>query len=107
MADGQPVLKDQLPGCWAHAFSLDGRSLAVGQQDWAICFDLSTGLELRRWRLPAPAHTMAFHPAVAAKMARVAYAVITTGIDFRRFPEAAKPGGRIPSPAAVEAHATS
>ena len=47
------------------------------------------------------------YTAVAAKMARVAYAVITTGIDFRRFPEAAKPGGRIPSPAAVEAHATS
>jgi transposase len=38
------------------------------------------------------------YTAVAAKMARVAYAVITTGIDFRRFPEAAKPGGRIPSP---------
>jgi len=47
------------------------------------------------------------YTAVAAKMARVAYAVITTGIDFRRFPEAANPGGRIPSPAAVEAHATS
>lgn len=47
------------------------------------------------------------YTAVAAKMARVAYAVITTGIDFRRFPEAAKPGGRIPSPTAVEAHATS
>jgi transposase len=47
------------------------------------------------------------YTAVAAKMARVAYAVITTGIDFRRFPEAAKPGGRIPSPAAVEALTTS
>jgi transposase len=47
------------------------------------------------------------YTAVAAKMARVAYAVITTGIDFRRFPEAAKPGGRIPSPAAVEARTTS
>jgi len=47
------------------------------------------------------------YTAVAAKMARVAYAVIKTGIDYRRFPEAARPGGRIPSPAAVEAQATS
>ena len=47
------------------------------------------------------------YTAVAAKMARVAYAVITTGTDYRRFPEATRPGGRIPSPAAVEAHATS
>jgi transposase len=47
------------------------------------------------------------YTAVAAKMARVAYAIITTGTDYRRFPEAARPGGRIPSPAAVEAHATS
>ena len=47
------------------------------------------------------------YTAVAAKMARVAYAVVTTGIDYRRFPEATRPGGRIPSPGAVEAHATS
>ena len=47
------------------------------------------------------------YTAVAAKMARVAYAVITTGNDYRRFPEAARPGGRIPSPRAVEALATS
>jgi transposase len=47
------------------------------------------------------------YTAVAAKMARVAYAVITTGTDYRRFPEATRPGGRIPSPRAVEAHATS
>ena len=47
------------------------------------------------------------YTAVAAKMARVVYAVITTGTDYRRFPEAMRPGGRIPSPRAVEAHATS
>jgi transposase len=47
------------------------------------------------------------YTAVAAKMARVAYAVVTTGTDYRRFPEATRPGGRIPSPGAVEAHATS
>jgi transposase len=47
------------------------------------------------------------YTAVAAKMARVVYAVITTGTDYRRFPEATRPGGRIPSPGAVEARATS
>jgi transposase len=47
------------------------------------------------------------YTAVAAKMARVAYAVVTTGHDYRRFPEATRPGGRIPSPGAVEALATS
>lgn len=47
------------------------------------------------------------YTAVAAKMARVAYAVVTTGTDYRRFPEATRPGGRISSPGAVEAHATS
>ena len=47
------------------------------------------------------------YTAVAAKMARVVYAVITTGTDYRRFPEATRPGGRIPSSGAVEALATS
>jgi len=44
------------------------------------------------------------YTAVAAKMARVVYAVVTSGNDYRRFPEAARPGDRIPSPGAVEAH---
>jgi transposase len=47
------------------------------------------------------------YTACAAKMARVAYTVVKTGIDYRRFPEAAIPGGRIPSPRAVEAPVTS
>ena len=46
------------------------------------------------------------YTAVAAKMARVVYAVVTTGSDYRRFPEATRPGGRIPSPRAVEASST-
>ncbi len=46
------------------------------------------------------------YTAVAAKMARVVYAVVTSGNDYRRFPEAARPGGRIPSPRAVEASLT-
>ena len=47
------------------------------------------------------------YTAVAAKMARVVYAVIKTGTDYRRFPEATMPGGRIPSRRAVEAISTS
>lgn len=46
------------------------------------------------------------YTAVAAKMARVVYAVITSGIDYRRFPEATRPGGRIPSSRSVEASPT-
>jgi transposase len=47
------------------------------------------------------------YTAVAAKMARVVYGIIKTGTDYRRFPEATVPGGRIPSPRAVEAISTS
>ncbi len=47
------------------------------------------------------------YTAVAAKMARVVYAIIKTGTDYRRFPEATLPGGRIPSRRAVEAISTS
>lgn len=43
------------------------------------------------------------YSAVAAKVARVAYTLVTSGIDYRRFPEATRPSGRIPSPRAVEA----
>ena len=62
VADGQRALRDDLRECRAHAFSPDGRRLAVGQQEWVLCFDLATGQEVKRWRLPARAHTLAFHP---------------------------------------------
>src|SRR6202040_1035695 len=62
VADGQLALPDDLRGCRAHAFSPDGRRLAVGWQEWILCFDLATGREVKRWRLPAQAHTLAFHP---------------------------------------------
>ncbi len=39
--------------------------------------------------------------AVAAKTDLVVYAVVKTGTDYRRVPEATMPGGRIPSPRAV------
>ena len=47
------------------------------------------------------------YTAVAAKMARVVYAILKAGTDYRRFPEATMPGGRIPSLRAVEAIPTS
>jgi transposase len=46
------------------------------------------------------------YTAVAAKMARVVYAVIVSGTDYCRFPEATRPGGWIPSRRAVEASQT-
>src|SRR6185437_8840146 len=45
--------------------------------------------------------------AVAAKVARVAYALIRSGVDYRCFHEAAVPGGRTRSARAVEAIPTS
>src|SRR5262249_15711865 len=62
VADGQPALREVLRGCRAHAFSPDGRRLAVGRQEWTLCFDPATGQEVKRWRLSARAHALAFHP---------------------------------------------
>jgi len=47
------------------------------------------------------------YTAVAAKVARVAFGLLKTGTDYRRFPEATIPSGRIPSLGAVEALSTS
>jgi serine/threonine protein kinase/WD40 repeat protein len=62
VADGQLALRDQPRRCGTHAFSPDGRELAVGQHEWVLFFDLETGREVRRWRLTAMATTLAFHP---------------------------------------------
>jgi WD40 repeat protein len=62
LADWQWVLAEDLSEYSTHAFSPDGRLLAVGQPEQALCLDLATGRELARWHLPARAHRMAFHP---------------------------------------------
>jgi serine/threonine protein kinase/WD40 repeat protein len=62
VADGQPVLRDKLRDCRSHAFSPDGKRLAIGQKEWVLLFDLSTGQEVKRFRLPDSAHSLAFHP---------------------------------------------
>jgi serine/threonine protein kinase/WD40 repeat protein len=62
VADGQPALQGKFRGCRGHAFSPDGRWLAVSRHQWILCFDLATGREVKRWRLPACARGLAFHP---------------------------------------------
>ena len=47
------------------------------------------------------------YTAVAAKIARVAYAIVKAGSDYRRFYEAASPGGGVRSLRSVEALTTS
>jgi WD40 repeat protein/serine/threonine protein kinase len=62
VADGKPALRDELRGCRAHGFSPDSRRLAVAWKEWVLCFDLATGKEVKRWRLPATARALAYHP---------------------------------------------
>ncbi len=62
LADGELALPEDLLEGWAFAFSPDGRTLAVGQQGRARCFDLETGREVANWKLPASAHSLAFRP---------------------------------------------
>jgi serine/threonine protein kinase/WD40 repeat protein len=62
VADGEPLLRNDLRGCRSHAFSPDGRQLAVCQCESVVCFDLATGQEVKHWRLPACARALAFHP---------------------------------------------
>jgi WD40 repeat protein len=63
VADGQLVLRDEPCHVAAHAFTPDGRRLAIGQHQSVVYFDLSNREEIRRWRLPARAHALAFHAA--------------------------------------------
>ncbi|HKB06514.1 MAG TPA: protein kinase [Gemmataceae bacterium] len=62
VSDGQPTLRDEPRGCNNPAFSPDGRHLAVGRQEWVLCFELAAGQEVQRWRTPAPVHAVAYHP---------------------------------------------
>jgi WD40 repeat protein len=62
VADGQEAPLGDIRNCRAHAFSSDSRRLVIGQNDFAICFDLLAGKETHRWRLPFPAHSIAFAP---------------------------------------------
>src|SRR5262249_46297602 len=39
VADGQLALQEEPRGCRSHAFSPDGRRLAVGRQEWVLDFD--------------------------------------------------------------------
>ncbi|HTG43112.1 MAG TPA: hypothetical protein VK633_01150, partial [Verrucomicrobiae bacterium] len=62
LADGQSVLSQPPENCWGLSFSPDERYLVVGQDGWILRFDLSTGEETNRWRLPGEAHSLVYHP---------------------------------------------
>jgi serine/threonine protein kinase/WD40 repeat protein len=59
---GESVLKDPPGKCSTLAFSPDSRRVAVADETWITCFDLSTGEASRRWQTPDRVCTMDFHP---------------------------------------------
>jgi serine/threonine protein kinase/WD40 repeat protein len=62
VADGQTILPDIPDITYAPAFSPDSRRMAIGQNESAVCYDLTTGKESARWQLPGRAYSMAFDP---------------------------------------------
>jgi serine/threonine protein kinase/WD40 repeat protein len=62
VADGKPLLREVPRPCSEVAFSCDSRQLAIAQDDWILFFDLTSGQETHRWRLPAKAYALVFHP---------------------------------------------
>jgi serine/threonine protein kinase/WD40 repeat protein len=62
VANAQSVLREPPRVCQAHAFSPDGQRLVVAEDEQAVGFDLATGQESMRWRLPERAFRLAFHP---------------------------------------------
>jgi Tol biopolymer transport system component len=62
VADGKPLLREELQPCLGVAFSPDNRQLAVAKDDWVVAIDMASGQETNRWRLPARAYALTFHP---------------------------------------------
>ena len=63
VADGRPLLDGEVRPCSVVAFSPDARQLAVVvEDDRVVVHDVASGREISRWRLPAKAHMLAFHP---------------------------------------------
>lgn len=64
VADGSEVFREPLVQVGGRAFSRDSRYLLVGQPGAVVRFDLTTGREANRWKLPEPlsAWDFAFHP---------------------------------------------
>jgi WD40 repeat protein len=59
---GQRALPKKVGVCQTHAFSPDGRRLAVSQGEWIRCFDLPHFGEGKRWRVRGPVRSLAFSP---------------------------------------------
>jgi WD40 repeat protein len=64
VADRTAVLRQEPQRTQGWAFTSDSRHLAIGQQGWIVRFDLETGQELNRWKLPDRRHAnaLAFSP---------------------------------------------
>jgi len=62
VAEDSPLLGEALRPCSILAFSPDSRQLAVAKDEWVLCIDLARGQETSRWRLPAKANALAYHP---------------------------------------------
>jgi len=62
VADEKPLFRDELGPCSNLAFSPDSRQVAIAKENWVLVIDLAGGRETNRWRLPADAHALAFHP---------------------------------------------
>jgi WD40 repeat protein len=72
---GQRALQEKLSGCQAHAFSPDGKRLAVSRGEWIHCFDLGSFRASKRWRARGAVSTLAFHP----DSTRLAVGFVTAG----------------------------
>jgi serine/threonine protein kinase/WD40 repeat protein len=64
VADGVEVLQEPLAHVTGRAFSRDSRYLLLGQWGEVVRFDLTTGREVNRWKLPdlASVWMLAYHP---------------------------------------------
>jgi serine/threonine protein kinase/WD40 repeat protein len=60
--DGSAVLDSPPASCGSVTFSRDSRTLAADVDGFLVLFDMATGRETRRWRLPARVHSLAFAP---------------------------------------------
>ncbi len=61
VTDGRTVLENEPCDHGAYDFAPDGRRLAIGHQQSVVYFDLSTGEEILRWRLPGAAYSLDFN----------------------------------------------
>jgi WD40 repeat protein len=74
IADGSEVLIEPPAGIEGQAFSSDSRHLIVGQRGEFIRFELTTGREINRWKLPEKAEVWSIELHPDNRRAAVCYA---------------------------------